>query len=208
MIAAIKRPFTGSLLISRFFFGLAFSIFQTIFSLYALTRFNLTAAQTGYILTYVGILSVITQGFLVGRLTNGVREDILIMGSVLVMAFCLLGWALAPSVAVLLVVLAPTSLAGGLLNTLLSSVLTKAVNPQEIGGILGTSASIDSLTRVIAPSLGGVLLASLGSWAPGLFGAVVLAGLSGFVWKTIHNHPAITLQQGPELAPQPVMMNE
>jgi DHA1 family tetracycline resistance protein-like MFS transporter len=208
MIAAIKRPFTGSLLISRFFFGLAFSIFQTIFSLYALTRFNLTAAQTGYILTYVGILSVITQGFLVGRLTNGVREDILIMGSVLVMAFCLLGWALAPSVAVLLVVLAPTSLAGGLLNTLLSSVLTKAVNPQEIGGILGTSASIDSLTRVIAPSLGGVLLASLGSWAPGLFGAVVLAGLSGFVWKTIHNHPAITLQQGPELAPRPVMMDE
>jgi DHA1 family tetracycline resistance protein-like MFS transporter len=208
MIAALRRPFTGSLLISRFFFGLAFAIFQTIFSLYALARFNLSATQTGLILTYVGVLSVITQGFLVGRLTNLVREDILIAGSVLTLAFCLLGWALAPSVAVLLAVLAPTSLAGGLLNTLLSSTLTKAVVPQEIGGILGLSISIDSLTRVFAPALGGVLLSSLGTWAPGLFGAIILVGLSGFVWKTILNHPAITFQQNPALASQPVAVDE
>ena len=208
MIAVIRRPFTGSLLISRFFFGLAFAIFQTIFSLYALTRFNLSAAQTGYILTYVGVLSVITQGFLVGRLTSRFREDILIAGSVFVMAFCLLGWALAPSVAVLLVVLAPTSLAGGLLNTLLSSVLTKAVSTQEIGGILGTSASIDSLTRVFAPALGGLLLASLGTWAPGLFGAIVLLGLSVFVWKTILNHPVINLPQGPAFSSEPVVADK
>ena len=208
MLTAIKRPFSGPLLISRFFFGLAFSIFQTIFSLYALTRFNLTAAQTGYVLTYVGVLSVITQGFLVGRLTSRVREDVLIAGSVIVMALCLLGWALAPSVVVLLVILAPTSLSGGLLNTLLSSTLTKAVAPQEIGGILGISASIDSLTRVFAPALGGVLLSSLGTWAPGLFGAIVLLGLSVYVWKTILNQNPIILQSGKTLAPHPVTIDD
>lgn len=94
------------------------------------------------------------------------------------------------------------------MNTLLSSTLTKAVATQEIGGILGLSASIDSLTRVIAPALGGVLLASLGTWAPGLFGAIVLAGLSGFVWKTILNYPAIAVQQNPVLAPQPAAVDE
>jgi MFS transporter, DHA1 family, tetracycline resistance protein len=208
MLAAVRSPFTGSLLISRFFFGLAFAIFQTIFSLYALTRFNLSAAQTGYILTYVGVLSVITQGFLVGRLTKKIRDDILISGSVVVMAFCLLGWALAPSVALLLIILAPTSLAGGLLNTLLSSTLTKAVTPKEIGGILGVSASIDSLTRVFAPALGGALLAGLGTWAPGLFGAIILVGLSWFVWKTILNHPTITSQQDPALARVPVAVDK
>ncbi|HEX9029180.1 MAG TPA: MFS transporter, partial [Anaerolineales bacterium] len=60
MLHAIRRPYTGSLLITRLIFGLAFAIFQTIFSLYALTRFNLSASQTGYILAYVGVLSAIT----------------------------------------------------------------------------------------------------------------------------------------------------
>jgi DHA1 family tetracycline resistance protein-like MFS transporter len=208
MLAALRRPFTGSLLISRFFFGLAFAIFQTIFSLYALARFNLSAAQTGYVLTYVGVLSVITQGFLIGRLTKRIRENVLIMGCVVVMAACFLGWAFTPSLALLLVIMAPTSFAGGVLNTVLSSTLTKSVAPQEIGGILGLSASIESLTRVFAPALGGFLLSGLGTWAPGLFGAIILAGLSIYIWMTILNNPTINLRSDPVLAVQPVRIED
>jgi MFS transporter, DHA1 family, tetracycline resistance protein len=208
MLAALRRPLTGSLLISRFFFGLAFAIFQTIFSLYALARFNLSASQTGYVLTYVGVLSVITQGFLVGRLTSRIRENVLIMGCMVVMAACFLGWAFTPSLALLLVVMAPTSFAGGVLNTVLSSTLTKSVAQQEIGGILGLSASIESLTRVFAPALGGVLLSGLGTWAPGLFGAIVLSGLSIYIWVTILNNPLITLRKDPVLAVQPVRIED
>ena len=140
LLTALNRPFTGSLLVTRFFFGLAFAIFQTIFSLYALARFNLTAAQTGYLLTYVGVLSVITQGFLIGRITAKFREDILIVACVALMSVSLVGWAIAPSVLALLVILTPTALSGGLHNTLLSSTLTKAVAPQEVCGILGLAA--------------------------------------------------------------------
>mgnify|MGYP002641519374 CR=1 FL=1 len=189
LFAALKRPFSGSLLITRFFFGLAFAIFQTIFSLYALRRFNLAAQQTGYILTYVGVLSVIVQGGLVGKLSERFREDWLITASVGVMALSLLGWAFVPSVTMLLVVLAPIALAGGILNTVVSSALTKTVQPQEIGGILGLSASIESLTRVIAPTLGGILLERLGAWSPGVFSAIVLTGLFVYVWITVFNHP-------------------
>jgi DHA1 family tetracycline resistance protein-like MFS transporter len=204
LLAALRRPFTGSLLITRFFFGLAFAIFQTIFALYALSRFHLTAAQTGYILTYVGVLSVVTQGFLVGRITRRVREDILIGVCVVVMALGLLGWALAPSVLFLLVIMAPTAVAGGLLNTILTSTLTKAVEPQEVGGILGISTSIESLTRVIAPILGGYLLVAFGAWAPGLFGAILLGGLSVYVWNRIYGHPIVaSMRVEPVLAEGP-----
>ena len=195
LFVALKRPFSGSLLISRFFFGVAFAIFQTIFSLYALTKFNLTAAQTGYVLTYVGVLSVITQGYVVGRITNIFREDILIVACVALMAISMVGWALARSVLVLLIILAPTSFAGGILNTLLSSTLTKAVTLQEIGGILGFSASIDSSTRIIAPILGGALLQQLGTWAPGAFGALVMVGLFIYVWVQLYNHPIVVTFQ-------------
>ena len=196
LLVAFQRPFTGSILITRFFFGLAFAIFQTIFALYALAKFNLTARDTGFVLTYVGVLSVIVQGFLVGRLTSRFREDLLITASVMLMAVSLLGWALAPSLIWLYVIMTPTALSGGLLNTLLSSTLTKAVAPQEVGGILGLSTAVESSTRIIAPLLGGVLLQQIGTWAPGAFGAVVMVGVSIFVFITIYNHPIVfTLKQ-------------
>jgi MFS transporter, DHA1 family, tetracycline resistance protein len=205
LLKALQRPFTGSLLISRFFFGLAFATFQTIFSLYALLKFNLTAIQTGYILTYVGVLSVITQGFLVGKISSKVREDILIIACVGLMAISLVGWALAPSVLVLLIVMAPTSLAGGMLNTMLSSTLTKAVPLQEIGGILGLAASVESSTRIIAPTLGGFLLQQVGTWAPGAAGALIMTGLFGYVWIALYNHPVVfTLKQEKAFATVPV----
>ena len=204
LLVAFQRPFTGSILITRFFFGLAFAIFQTIFSLYALAKFNLTARDTGFVLTYVGVLSVIVQGFLVGRLTNRFREDILITASVVLMGISLLGWALAPSLLWLYIIMTPTALSGGLLNTLLSSTLTKAVAPQEIGGILGLSASVESSTRIIAPLLGGVLLQQIGAWAPGAFGAIIMVGVSVYVFITIYNHPIVFTLNQKKAAPVPI----
>jgi DHA1 family tetracycline resistance protein-like MFS transporter len=203
LLVAFQRPFTGSILITRFFFGLAFAILQTIFGLYALAKFNLTARETGFVLTYVGVLSVIMQGFLVGRLTSRYREDLLISISVVLMGFALLGWAFAPSVFWLYITTTPIALAGGLLNTLLSSTLTKAVAPQEIGGILGLSSAVESSTRIIAPILGGVLLQQVGTWAPGVFGALVMVGVSIYVFITIYNHPIVSTfkQNKPETVP-------
>ena len=186
---ALQRPYSGPLLIIRFFFGLAFSVFQTIFSLYALRQFNLEAQQTGFVLTYVGLLSVIVQGGLVGKLSERFRDDVLIFSSVIMMSLSLIGWAFAPSVLFLLIILIPIAISGGILNTIISSALTKAVQIQEVGGILGLSSSIESLTRVIAPTLGGVLLDQLGPWSPGVFSSIVLAGLCFYVWKTIFNQP-------------------
>jgi len=208
LITALKRPFTGSLLITRFFFSLAFAIFQTIFSLYALAKFNLTARDTGFVLTYVGVLSVFVQGFLVGRLTNRFREDHLITASVALMAVSLLGWALAPSVFWLLVVLTPTSISGGILNTLLSSTLTKAVAPQEIGGILGLSASVESSTRIIAPILGGALLEKVGTWSPAAFGAIVMIGVTMYVFTKILNHPIVINLREQQPTPVPITIRD
>jgi DHA1 family tetracycline resistance protein-like MFS transporter len=203
LLQALRRPFTGSLLVTRFFFGLAFAIFQTIFSLYTLTKFNLSAQSTGLILTYVGVLSVVVQGFLVGRITARFREDILIVGCAALMALSLAGWALAPSVIALIVILTPTAISGGILNTLLSSTLTKAVEPQEVGGILGLSAAVESSTRMFAPIIGGALLQQLGTWAPGSFGAIVMAAIFLYAFARIYNHPIILRHKSTEPVPLP-----
>jgi DHA1 family tetracycline resistance protein-like MFS transporter len=186
---ALNRPRVGPLLHVRFFFGLAFAIFQTIFALYAQYRLGLEANQTGYVLAYVGLLSVLVQGVAIGWLAIHISERYLIFSAVVLMAFSLLAWAFVPSLLALLVLLAPLALAGGTLNTILSSALTKAVYPEEVGGTLGLSTSLESLTRVIAPSAGGVLLGRLGTAAPGVFGALIMLWVVSFVWRRLIVNP-------------------
>jgi len=185
MLSTLRRPFVGPLLHTRFFFGLGFAMFQSIFALYAQYRLNLDGRQTGYILAYVGVLSAVTQGFLIGRLNARFSDSRLILGSTVVMAAGLGAWAVTPNVTSLLIVLIPIAVAGGILNTTINSAMSKAVAPIEIGGILGLAASLESLTRVISPSLGGLMLEKLGTWAPGVFGAVILAWLATYIYRRV-----------------------
>ena len=195
MFQSLRRPVVGPLLHTRFFFGLAFSMFQTIFALYAQYRFNLRVDETAYILTYVGVLSVLTQGLFIGRLTKRFQENTLILFSTALMAISLLGWAFSPSVLTLLIILFPIAVSGGVLNTVINSAATKAVAPNEIGGILGISSSLESITRVIAPSLGGLMLDRLGTSAPGIFSFAILALLVSYIWRTIYtNEKNVTSQ--------------
>ena len=212
LISALRKPLVGPYLQTRFFFGLAFSLFQSIFSLYALERFHLNVQSIGFVLAYVGVLSVITQGFMIGRLTVRYTENQLIVFCTALMAAGLIGWALAPSLLVLLLVMAPTSFAGGVLNTVINSAISKSVAPAEIGGMLGISASLESATRVLSPSLGGLLLdqvgRSFGSFAgtaaPGIFAGLVMVWLAGYTWK--HVLP-IQLKSWPTAGPRPENAN-
>ncbi len=186
---ALNRPRVGPLLHTRFFFSLAFATFQSIFALYAQYRLQLTPQTTGYVLAYVGLLSVFVQGFAVGRLANRFQEKQIIFVASIVMTFALLAWAFAPNLITVLIVLAPMAFAGGTLNTVLSSALTKSVYPEEIGGTLGLAASVESLTRVIAPSAGGLLFEFLGFWAPGVVSAMVMVWVVSFVYRRLIVNP-------------------
>ncbi len=185
LVAALTRPKVGPLLHVRFFFGLAFSMFQSIFSLYAANKLHLTTQTTGFVLAYVGILSVLVQGVGIGIVTKRFRENGIIITALWLMFIGLTGWALTPNLPVLMVSMLPLSLGGGTLNTLLNSAITKSVTRNEIGGMLGISTSLESVTRVIAPSAGGFLFGSLGGWAPGAVSAALMLWVVYFTYRRI-----------------------
>jgi DHA1 family tetracycline resistance protein-like MFS transporter len=185
LFAAMNRPKVGPLLSVRFFFALAFATFQSVFSLYAAYKLGLTAQTTGYVLAYAGLLSVLVQGVGVGLVTRRFKENAIIITSMWLMVLGLAGWALTPSLPVLLVVMLPLSIGGGMLNTILNSAITKVVSREEIGGTLGLSTSLESFSRVIAPSAGGFLLQNLGAWAPGAFSAALMLWLVYFTYRRI-----------------------
>ena len=184
MLSVLRRPKVGPLLHVRLFYGLAFATFQSIFSLFA-QSIGLTSQATGYVLAYVGVLSVITQAGLIGMLTRRFRENWLITMGLWVMAFSLTAWAFTSQLWVLLIVMLPLALSGGVLNTVIQSSISKSVSREEVGGILGVSASLEAITRVIAPTVGGLLLERIGRFAPGIFSALLMVWAVSFAYRHI-----------------------
>lgn len=174
LLAALNRPKVGPLLIVRFFIMLAFAMFQSVFALFAQRRLNLSTQTTGFVLTYVGLLSVFIQGVGIGVLTKRFKENTIIVLASWLMFVGLVGWSLAPNLPVMLLVILPLGGGGMVVNTILISAITKAVTTEEIGGMLGISTSMESVTRVVSPTIGGFLLGSVGTWAPGVAGAAIM----------------------------------
>lgn len=190
MVQAFRRPRVGPILHTRFVFGLAFAMFQSIFSIYASgSPLNLSPQGTGLVLTYVGVIAAVVQGALVGRLTRRYLETTLMFFSALAMVVGLFFWGWVPNVLFLLIILIPVAFGGGVLNTVLNSVLSKSVMPEEVGGTLGLGTSVESSTRVIAPALGGILLAQFGAWGPALFCTVLMIWVASFIWRRFIVNP-------------------
>ena len=114
------------------------------------------------------------------------------------MAAALLAWAFIYQVWILLIVLIPMALASGVFRTVVNSSLSKAVSKEEIGGTMGISFSIDSLTRIIAPTAGGFILAQYGSSAPGIVSGLLLILFIPFAWRKFISNPHQALKSNIE----------
>ena len=178
LAAAFAKPIAGPILSSIIVFSLSMAMFESVFSLFTKQRLSLSAQSTGLILAYVGVLVAGIQGGGMGLLTKRFPENVLVRFALITLTLSYVGWALSPNVAVLMIVLIPLSISSGILSTLLRSGLSKAVPTNEIGEIMGVSAAMESMTRIVAPALGGWLIGSLSSAAPGLLSAVLIAGLT------------------------------
>ncbi len=193
----LRRQPVGDLLVVTFVYGLAFTMFEMIFSLFAQQRLGLSAQVRSYVLGYVGVLLALVQGGGIGLLTKRFDERKLIFVSAAVMSVSVALWAFSTSTLYLLIVLAPLSLAAGIITTLLRSVLSKSVPPSEVGGTLGLSNSLDSLNRVISPAIGGMMIGGIGTWAPGVLGALLLCGTTVLIWvKLIRRKRLVAIGDG------------
>lgn len=174
LLAALRRPQVGPLLWLRFGFAIAFNSFQTVFPLYVLHKFGLGAQQTGYILAYMGIILVAMQGGAIGPLSMRFKESNLLVTFLGFSLVGMVGWAFTQSVPLLLVAMFPMAIGAGSFNSLINSAISKAVSPDEVGGMLGFGAGLESFTRVVMPALASYLLGAYGPSTPGYMGSVIL----------------------------------
>lgn len=99
-----------------------------------------------------------------------------------------LGW--------ILLAMIPTSIGGGVLQPSINSLITKRIEPHEVGGTLGISSALLSGANAIAPVLGGALFYWLGAPAPFLLGGLLMALLMGAAVMWIKGGREETLAPG------------
>ena len=161
---SLSQPRLGFVLAIYFLFVVAFSIMTTSFSLYTMFRFGYDAQHTGYLFAYVGLISVIIQGGLIGKLVKRFGELLLVIVGALSFAASLFAVPfVGPNAGGLLALLAGGgvfSLGNSLATPALNSLASKSVGPAEQGTVLGVTQSVASLARAVGPSIAAVLIHS------------------------------------------------
>lgn len=174
ILDTLKKPCTGQLLLVNVWFNMAFMLFEVNFVLVAKESLALSAQTTSLLLSLVGVMSVITQGLIVGRISKHIRETRLIFYTTIVLIFGLLGWGFAQSVWQYVVLIVPIAISAGIFNVSLTSLLTKSTYRESVGGTLGLAQSQQTFARVITPLIGGALIQYFGGYAVGLTAAILL----------------------------------
>ena len=85
----------------------------------------------------------------------------------------------------LLVAMIPASIGGGILQPSINSLITKRIEPNEIGGTLGISSALQSAANAFAPIIGGTLFQTGGSSLPFWVWAVIMGALLGAAYALI-----------------------
>ncbi|MDV7341302.1 MFS transporter [Terasakiella sp. A23] len=170
----LMRPRLGLLIGLSFLCTFVFAGMETTFAMWTRREFNWGPEQNGYLFAFLGIISAMIQGGMIGRLSKKYGEGkLVIIGSLLLG----LGIGMIPfSHNLPLLLVATTILAIGfaLSTPSLNSLISFEAGETERGGVMGASRSAATLARVLGPILAGILFANISRDAPYFTGMVVM----------------------------------
>src|SRR6478672_8523338 len=150
------------LAIINFLIVTGFSMMTTAFALYTQERFGYNAEHNGWLFAYIGILAVLLQGGIFGRLAAKFGEaPLVVVGSLMLAGSLFLVPYVGPQwggLAGLLAGMAFFAVGNSLSSPAIQSLASKAAGEHEQGKALGTMQAGASLARAVGPFLAGFLL--------------------------------------------------
>jgi len=173
--AALARPHLPLLLVIGFLVVAAFSGYESTFALFAERTHGFRASSIGYIFAFVGVILVIVQGLLVGRVVKAIGEHHIVPASLAIVAAGLLMIPATQSVGALLAANGLMAVGMGFNNPALMSLVSRYSAAEDQGGVLGLTQSLNSLARIVGPLWGGFAFDRLGIGMPYISSAAVMA---------------------------------
>lgn len=135
-----------------------FSVMTAVFALYVANRHGFDEKQTGYLFAMLGVIGVVVQGGLIGRLVKRFGEARVATAGSLCLVAGLFGAPLSAGLGGLLLACAGIALGNSLMSPTLSGIASRCVDDQWQGRALGLMQSGGSLARFVGPVAGGWLL--------------------------------------------------
>ncbi len=132
---------------------------QTTLPFFADKLFGFTTEQNSYMLIYLGVLGLITQGFLARKKFK--NTDFMVNLGLILLAIGIILMAIIPVVAGLLIVLGIYSAGSGLIQIFLPTALSTTSSTDPEGEIMGAYEGVSSLSRVIGPAIFGSLVLTI-----------------------------------------------
>jgi MFS family permease len=166
---------TRTLLWVGFVYAVGFSLMESALSLFVEAAFvphdilgtdagNRMAAQLStQVLVTVGVTAVVVQGGLIRPIRKALTEKQMLVGgaALIVVAFAINAalplWDAVP-VTVMYPLMVILSVGSGLYTTTASSLLSRSVDDERQGSVLGVGQSMSSLGRILGPAVAGTLL--------------------------------------------------
>jgi DHA1 family tetracycline resistance protein-like MFS transporter len=148
-----------ALVVATYFFLIAgFAIMTTLFALFTEKRFGYDAHANGYLFGFIGIIAVIVQGGLIGRLIKTFGEVALTRTGMVLTTLSLALLPLSNNLTTLLLVCAGLAAGSGFASPPLSGLASQMIERSWQGRALGVMQSAGSTGRLIGPLIGGWLL--------------------------------------------------
>ncbi len=171
-----RAPWAVTGLVALYFLvTFAFAGMETTLALYCERRFDFGVAETSWLMVFIGVIIVIVQGGLIGRLTTRFGEANLVLAGLAIMVLGMFGFPLAPTVLLLTLATALLALGSGLHNPSLHSLISRQTSAADQGANLGLTRSSGSLARGLGPLLAGWLFEQHTPATPFFVAALLLA---------------------------------
>lgn len=206
----LRRPAVARLVAVNLLYTIAFTGMEAVFVLLTQHTFGWTTQQNGFLFAYIGVIVVLMQGGLVGRLVSWLGERrLMIAGLVLLgVGLILLPWS--GTLALLLGALGILSIGDGAISPTVSTLLSFASPADAQGETLGLAQGIGGLGRLIGPLVAGSLFA-LGVGLPFIVGGglafvgalIALPALSGMPPASPRRSRALATTSAPTPTTQP-----
>lgn len=175
---ALGRADLRYILGATFFTTYAFVSMETTFAPLGEHKYGMDERGFGLILVFIGVIIILIQGGLIGRLTKRfeVRPIAAAGGALMGLSLILLPWM--PNLTLAAIALAGLAAGQGLASPTLSSLLSLASGAGEQGRVLGLGQSLSAAARAFGPLLAGLLF-DLHQAAPFVMGGflALLAGI-------------------------------
>jgi DHA1 family tetracycline resistance protein-like MFS transporter len=188
LASALTKPLIGAVFIILFVTTFAFSAIPVIVPLLGIAFFGFAELEMSYFFMYIGVVQIVLQGVLIGRLTKRWGEETLMVFGSLLMAFGMLFMPLFPSIVVFFGSITLISSGIGTLNTVLPSFISKRTPADEQGGMLGVAQSVGSIARIPGPLVGGIVAEFAGLNAAFILSTVIVMIAFGLGFTVFQSH--------------------